>query len=110
MFHGIAPHYVVAYTSGGLYRTVSPDESSRAALGRAVAARDQTRWLPNARAPRCGGRAAFHPQRARLDRPLPTDRARRTLAQGCVVPDRRRGGLLRRQRRVELQPHPLPAT
>ena len=51
----------------------------RSAHRRGMAARDQARRLPNARAPRRGGRAAFHPQRARLDRPLPADRACRAL-------------------------------
>src|SRR6266566_5913524 len=96
-----------SYAEGGLTEhgpRTDPVACREAARWGWVAARDQKRRLPNARAPRRGGRAAFHPQRARLDRPLPTDRARRALAQGCVVPDRRRGGLLRRQRRVELQP------
>src|SRR5262245_34132378 len=59
-----------------------------------MAARDQARWLPYAGAPRWGGRANFHPQRPRLDRPLPPDRPRRALAQDRIVPDRRRGGRL----------------
>ena len=48
-----------------------------------MAARDQTRRLPNARAPRRCGRAAFHPQRARLDWTLSPDRALK--AASCLI-------------------------
>ena len=40
-------------------------------------------------------RAAVHPQRHRLERTLPADRAGDKRAQGGLVPNRRRGDLLR---------------
>jgi hypothetical protein len=40
---------IAAYPPGRLYRAVSPDENLNAALRRAMAARDQARWLPHHR-------------------------------------------------------------
>jgi hypothetical protein len=82
-FHGQVPtrlvlarwylyrHVVASRSLPRLLRALPAQPSHEAARWGWVAARDQTRRLPNACAPRCGERAAFHPQRARLDRPLP---------------------------------------
>src|SRR6516165_9521846 len=81
------PHVVASRSLSRLLRALPAQPSREAARWGRVAARDQTRRLPNAGAPRWGGGAAVYPQRARLDRPLPSDRARRALAQGHVLPD-----------------------
>jgi|SRR5262245_33694973 len=47
-------------------------------------------------------------QRQGLDRALPNHRASRRGAQGALVPDRRRGGLLRRERARRVRPAALP--
>src|SRR6516165_7823478 len=88
------PHVVASRSLPRLLRALPAQPSRETARWGWVAARDQTRRLPNAGAPRRGGVAAVHPQRARLDRPLSTDRARCALPQSYLVPDRWRGGRL----------------
>src|SRR5262245_15335670 len=75
------PHVVASRSLPRLLRAVPAQPSRETARWGRLAARDQARRIPDARAPGWGGRAAFHPQRARLDRTLPPDRPRRALAQ-----------------------------
>ena len=75
-----------------------PSSAERPAERARLGARDQARRLSADGAPRSGRHPAADPQRPRLVAALSADRRGGEPAQGALVPDRRRGGRLRRQR------------
>src|SRR5262249_51892811 len=80
----------------------------RARGSAATRSRHPARRLPHDGAPRCVRRPVADAQRQGLDRALPNHRASRRGAQGALVPNRRRGGLLRWERAHRVRPAAVP--